>query len=86
MTGGGESKSICYCSSLVQFLLLIGLRPNQSTSLGAGSLFNVLARCETFPQIAKEAGLLLDVAFTKQRGNGPSGFLSVVEGDTTVEG
>ena len=60
-------------------ILSLGLGPDQSASVDTSSWLDSLASSEALPQVAKEVGLLLDVAFAKKRGNGPSCFISVVE-------
>lgn len=69
--------SVCRIRSL-------GLGPYQATSLRAGARLDVLALGEALPQVAEEVRLLLDVAFTKQRSNGPGSLLSMIEGNAPI--
>lgn len=48
------------------------------------TLLNVLASSEALPQVAEKVALLLDVAFTKQRSNGPGSLFGMVERNATV--
>jgi hypothetical protein len=57
------------------------LRPHKPAVL---VLHNRFAGRERLPQVDEEVGALLNVLVAEHRGNGPCGFLGVVEGDAAV--
>ena len=62
-----------------------GLGPHKGSLLCTHTLLDELEIREALPELAQEAGLLLDVVLAEQRGDGPGGLLCVVEGDTSAE-